>query len=82
MARAFHHWLVAGLIEALAELRQNTGLNQVVLAGGCMQNMLLFERLSRGLRDQGFVVYAGELVPMNDGGLALGQAYIGGVPCV
>nr|WP_320012140.1 carbamoyltransferase HypF [uncultured Desulfobulbus sp.] len=82
MARAFHHWLAAGLIEVLAELRQKTGLNQVVLAGGCMQNMLLFERLSSGLRDQGFVVYAGELVPMNDGGLALGQAYIGGVPCV
>jgi hydrogenase maturation protein HypF len=82
MARAFHYWLAAGLIQALEQLRQTTGLNQVVLAGGCMQNMMLFERLSRGLRDQEFMVYAGELVPMNDGGLALGQAYIGGVSCV
>ncbi len=82
MARAFHCWLVAGLVQALGQLREATGLDQVVLAGGCMQNKLLFERLSESLREHGFAVFAGELVPMNDGGLALGQAYIGGFSCV
>ena len=82
MARAFHLWLVNGLVQALVQLRTTTHLDQVVLAGGCMQNRLLLERLSQSLREHGFVVHAGELVPMNDGGLALGQAYIGGFSCV
>jgi len=82
MALAFHLWLVKALVQSLLRLRDTTGLDQVVLAGGCMQNKLLFERLCQSLRSHGFTVHAGELVPMNDGGLALGQAYIGGVPCV
>lgn len=82
MARGFHLWLVDALVQALTGLRARTGLAQVALAGGCMQNKLLFERLSSALREHGFTVHAGELVPMNDGGLALGQAYIGGFPCV
>jgi hydrogenase maturation protein HypF len=82
MARAFHLWLVEALVTTLLQLGDKTGLDQVALAGGCMQNRLLFERLSRSLRAHGLTVHAGELVPMNDGGLALGQAYIGGFPCV
>ncbi len=82
MARSFHLWLVDSLVQSLIPFREATGLDQVVLAGGCMQNKLLFERLCQSLRADGFTVHAGELVPMNDGGLALGQAYIGGVPCV
>ena len=82
MARSFHLWLVEALVQSLLQLRTTTGLDQVVLAGGCMQNKLLFVRLCQALRSHGFTVHAGELVPMNDGGLALGQAYIGGVPCV
>ncbi|MGD9949104.1 MAG: carbamoyltransferase HypF [Desulfobulbus sp.] len=82
MARAFHFWLVDGLVQSLVQLRETTKLDQVVLAGGCMQNKLLFEQLSSSLRGHGFSVYAGEMVPMNDGGLALGQAYIGGFSCV
>nr|WP_321467189.1 carbamoyltransferase HypF [uncultured Desulfobulbus sp.] len=82
MARAFHLWLAASLTAALVQLRSTHGIDQVVLAGGCMQNKLLFERLCTSLREHGFTVHAGELVPMNDGGLALGQAYIGGFSCV
>jgi hydrogenase maturation protein HypF len=82
MARAFHLWLVEALVQSLGQLRDSTGLAQVVLAGGCMQNTVLFERLCHSLRAHGFTVHAGELVPMNDGGLALGQAYIGGFSCV
>ncbi|MDD2463539.1 MAG: carbamoyltransferase HypF [Desulfobulbus sp.] len=82
MARAFHLWLVDAFVHSLVQLRDTTCLDQVVLAGGCMQNRLLFERLSRSLREHGFAVHGGEMVPMNDGGLALGQAYIGGFSCV
>lgn len=82
MARSFHLWLVEALVQSVVRLRIATGLDQVVVAGGCMHNKLLFERLCQALRTDGFTVHAGELVPMNDGGLALGQAYIGGVSCV
>jgi len=82
IARRFHLWLAASLGEALAIIRQRTGLTEVVLAGGCMQNKLLFETLASRLRAAGFSVHAGALVPMNDGGIALGQAFIGGLPCV
>ena len=55
---------------------------EVVLTGGCMQNKVLFESLVRRLEASRFTVFAGEQAPMNDGGIALGQAFIGGNPCV
>lgn len=82
IALHFHRWLVDAIATVLKLLRQQTGLGQVVLSGGCMQNKLLFESLVHQLEHQGFAVFAGEMVPMNDGGIALGQAFIGGNPCV
>ena len=82
IARRFHRWLVDGLESMLHRLRQRTDVEEVVLAGGCMQNKLLFETLAARLRVTGFSVHAGGLIPMHDGGIALGQAYIGGNVCV
>ena len=83
IARRFHCWLAASLVALLDTLRHQTQLTDVVLTGGCMQNKLLFETLIDQLRQHQFTVFAGELVPMNDGGIALGQAFIGGAPpCV
>jgi hydrogenase maturation protein HypF len=82
IARRFHLWLVEALIELMRRVHSQTGLDQVVLAGGCMQNKLLFETLAERLREAAFSVHAGELAPMNDGGLSLGQAYLGGSLCV
>ena len=81
IARRFHNWLVHGLQAVLVELRQQTGIIDVVLSGGCMQNKLLLETLAGQLRTAGLTVHAGALVPMNDGGIALGQAFIGGHLC-
>lgn len=83
IARDFHTWLIESLVALLETLRPRTQLSEVVLAGGCMQNKLLFETLSQRLHQQRFTVFSGHLVPMNDGGIALGQAFIGGIPpCV
>jgi len=83
IARRFHYWLAESLVVLLKTLRQQTQLANVVLTGGCMQNKLLFETLVEQLGQHQFTVFAGELVPMNDGGISLGQAFIGGVPpCV
>ncbi len=83
IARRFHTWLVDCFHAVLETLRQQTQLSTVVLSGGCMQNKLLFETLVDRLERHRFTVLAGEQVPMNDGGIALGQAFIGGAPpCV
>jgi hydrogenase maturation protein HypF len=49
----------------------------VALSGGCFQNRILFEEVSRRLESEGFTVLSHAQVPANDGGLALGQAAIG-----
>ncbi|WP_310601096.1 carbamoyltransferase HypF [Desulfobulbus sp.] len=82
LARRFHLWLAASLEAAVARVCRHPRLDEVVLAGGCMQNRLLYETLALRLRQIGCTVYGGEKVPMNDGGLALGQAYTGGFSCV
>jgi hydrogenase maturation protein HypF len=66
----------------LNELRERTVLTEVVLSGGCLQNRLLFETLVQALAGHGFTVHTSELVPVNDGGISLGQAYLGGRVCV
>ncbi len=59
-----------------AGLREQTGLDAVVLSGGVFLNALLTgEAVARLTRD-GFRVYRHRLVPPNDGGLCLGQLAI------
>ena len=82
LARRFHQWLVDGCMALLNELRERTALTEVALSGGCLQNRLLFETLVQALAGHGFTVHTSELVPVNDGGISLGQAYLGGRVCV
>ncbi len=44
------------------------------MSGGVFQNRLLLELTDHVLKDQGFAVLKHQLVPPNDGGIALGQA--------
>jgi len=78
IAYRFHQWLVSSLVFLVLELKKETGLDAIALSGGSMQNKLLFEQLATALEDHNFTVYSGETIPVNDGGIALGQAYIAG----
>ena len=49
----------------------------MVLSGGALQNRLLHEGLTASLAAAGLEVLTHRLVPANDGGLALGQAWAG-----
>ncbi len=83
IAWAFHHWLAASCMAVVEQCWRKRNLNKIVLAGGCMQNKILLEMLTTGLGQQGMQVYCGQDIPMNDGGIALGQAYFAGdEPCV
>ncbi len=88
LALAFHSWLCRGMVQLVmtyleTELHQRNaktdGIKTVVLAGGCLQNKILFETMTRELETQGLTVVSGEKIPINDGGISLGQAVIGGL---
>ncbi len=74
----FHCWLIDSICNMLVSLRKTNKIKNIILSGGCMQNKLLLEGLNNQLIRNDFSVFTGEMVPVNDGGIALGQAYIGG----
>lgn len=64
------------LVDAAEALAEHVGLPRVVLTGGCFQNQRLRQLVTRRLQTRGFEVYLPRQFPCNDGGLALGQAYV------
>lgn len=75
IARRFHNALVAWITAVAKE----TGLERVVLSGGCFQNAYLTEKSVERLTAAGHRAYTHQRVPPNDGGIALGQAVIAGL---
>lgn len=73
IARRFHNTLAEIIAQGAAALRDDTGIDRVVLTGGVFQNALLAEAASRRLAALGLHVHTHRRVPPNDGGLALGQ---------
>ncbi|HXG69569.1 MAG TPA: carbamoyltransferase HypF [Gemmatimonadaceae bacterium] len=76
ISAAFHNGVARMILDTVVRIRQNTGVNRVVLSGGVFQNVLLLTRAAAGLELAGFEVFTQRLVPCNDGGLSLGQAYV------
>jgi hydrogenase maturation protein HypF len=76
MAAKFHNTLVAVIVEVCRRLRETDDLNLVCLSGGTFQNAYLLERVIPALRARGFEVYLNRKVPINDGGIAFGQAVV------
>lgn len=71
IAWKFHKWVAESIIEVLKELP----FKQVVLSGGCFQNLLLLQLVTALLEEKTYDYYINTLVPPNDGGIAFGQAY-------
>lgn len=61
------------LAEIILEITKKSGMNKVVLSGGCFQNVLLTEITVNLLRMNNYQVYWHQRIPPNDGGLAPGQ---------
>lgn len=76
MAARFHRTLVSMLLEVVARVGEETGIEGVVLSGGSFHNQFLLSELKQGLEELGFKVYHQTKVPPSDGGLALGQAVV------
>lgn len=73
----FHGGVAEMVREICRRVREATGVAHIGLTGGVFQNVLLLEHCRGALEADGFRVYAHRVVPPNDGGLALGQAWLG-----
>lgn len=67
------HEALAAFAEAVAV---KSGVESVVLSGGCFQNAVLTSRVRQRLSARGHRVYTPVRYPSNDGGLSLGQALV------
>ena len=76
IAWRFHDGVAEIVHRVASTFRAERGPLPIVLSGGVFQNALLITMCRSRLEDDGFQVLTNRLVPPNDGGLALGQAYI------
>ena len=76
IARACHEAIADGVSTEVGEIAIQRSIDTVVLSGGVFQNVLLTELIASSLERKGLAVLTHRLVPPNDGGLALGQAFI------
>lgn len=76
LAAAFHRAVVRGTVEAVARCATAADIATVGLTGGVFVNRLLLDGIRTGLQGRGFDVLTHQVVPCNDGGLALGQAVV------
>jgi hydrogenase maturation protein HypF len=78
IAAQFHAAVADVTLRACMKIRERTGINEVVLGGGVMQNVLLLSWLVPSLERAGFSVFVPTKLPPNDGGICFGQAAICG----
>lgn len=78
IALRFHKTIIEFTVNAIREVKSKTNIDKVVLSGGVMQNMILFESLIIELCKNNFQVYFSTELPNNDGAIALGQVIIAG----
>ena len=72
-AAHFHISMAYTVLAQAKQLRDNTGVNMVGLAGGVFQNRVLTEKCIALLANAGFDVSLPLLTPVNDGGISFGQ---------
>ncbi len=75
-AALFHHAIADGLARWVVQAAESTGLRTVALGGGCFLNALLTRLLVSRVETLGIRALEARQAPPNDGGIALGQAWV------
>jgi len=75
-AALFHSTLAAALAEWIGAASRATDITTVALGGGCFMNAVLSRQLKRLLKARALDVLEARQAPANDGGIALGQAWV------
>ncbi len=78
IARCFHDTIISMVVQAVDQVRSQSGLERVVLSGGCWYNRYLLTLICKMLDGKGYKVYRHTKIPTGDGGISLGQAVIAG----
>ena len=76
IAARFHRTAGAAISEMATQLCHKHIINTVALCGGVFQNRLLLETVASELRHSGQQVLIPRHLPLNDGGICLGQAVV------
>jgi hydrogenase maturation protein HypF len=76
IAARFHNTVVEAIVQTAVRMHRQSNLLKVALSGGSFQNEILLNRSIEKLEAQGFEVFWHQLIPANDGGIALGQLAI------
>jgi len=76
-ALGFHNAVCDMITQMCVSICDEEGIIDIALSGGVFQNSMLLENVVEKLSASGFNIFTNELVPPNDGGLALGQAFVG-----
>jgi hydrogenase maturation protein HypF len=77
LALGFHIGLAENIAEAAAAKARRFDLDEVALSGGVFQNRLFLEATIGALGRRGMEAIVGGRVPVNDGGISVGQAAAG-----
>ena len=76
LALGFHHAVAKMILGVCTWIGKEQNTRQVALSGGVFANRLLLEESASLLAGVGFEVFINHEVPMNDGGISLGQAFV------
>jgi len=72
----FHNTLTNIILRISHIIGKTYNIDKVALSGGVFQNNYLLDKCFDILKNNDFRVYSNFKVPVNDGGISLGQAYI------
>lgn len=76
LALDFHVAVARSSARIASDICVREGIDTVALSGGVFMNRLLFQFLTRNLKDAGLTVLVPHAAPVNDGCIAYGQAAI------
>ncbi|QBB72115.1 carbamoyltransferase HypF [Pseudolysobacter antarcticus] len=76
MAARFHRGLAVVIVRMAMQLAEKYAIDTVALSGGVFQNRVLTELVLAGLEKSGLRALLPAQLPVNDGGLAWGQALV------
>ncbi len=72
----FHNTIIAIISKICEIMYKKFNIKKVALSGGVFQNNIILNKSFRILREKGFDVFTNFKVPVNDGGISLGQAFV------
>jgi len=78
LAADFHATFAQAIVAMVKRISQETGITTAALGGGVWQNMILLHEVCGLLAQAGIKVLLSSQVPVNDGGIAFGQAIVAG----